>query len=268
MNRHLHTIQKKEDIQMSKKNTAVASKLNYSITEIEGKKVFALSASFKSTLVRDATTIGEAVHNMRAAAAGKAELALNITEAFDVWKDKIGGSGLPEFVHLFVDTTCPDKYGKVGSEQRRQITTNKVFTGIEAMVKNARSALKIRAERQKLIASGKDPDSAGDTRDYNKDVRDAKAAAFTKAFTRSIVSFDKFGITETTISNFLILVLKKKEKENDELNKQGQDLRDAAIKALFISRGMKIEEKEPKPSDTPELMETLKKAAKTAKSKK
>jgi hypothetical protein len=227
---------------MSRKNNVQVSKQFYSIAEKDGKKAFTLSDSFKSTIIRDAGSIGDAVHNMRAAAAGKAELALNITAAFDAAKEGGFTTGLPEFVHTYIDQSCPAGYGKVGTPARATITSHKVFTGIEAMVKNARQALKLNAERQKLIAAGKNPEDVKEVREYNKESRDLKAEQFQKSFCKAIVGFDKHGITETTISNFLILVLRKVDKDSEELNKAGQDLRDAAIKALFVARGMKQEE--------------------------
>jgi len=123
------------------------------------------------------------------------------------------------------------------------------------------------AERKALSDAGINPDDVKAVTDHNKDARKEKSDKFAKIFCKCIVDFDKHGVTDTTVSNFIVAVLRKKEKNSDEPNKAGTELLNAAVKAVLRSRGVstaKIAEAVGKLQESKtqaEVHEALKKAA-------
>jgi len=80
----------------------------------------------------------------------KLEGALKLTLAFDSYKRlTVGKTSLPKFVHDYIDPTCPEKYGKPGSDTRKKNRKHQVFNRVEYLIyRVGRPALKQINERK------------------------------------------------------------------------------------------------------------------------
>lgn len=212
------------------------------VEKVGNEEKIVLSDGFIKQVVGAATDIG----NMIRTAQEKIAIAMNLVEAFQEYKAKTK-NGLTAFVNDYFDKNCPRSYGAPGSAERKKATSNTIFNGVDYMIRKGQAAIKAAAERKALMDAGISPDDSEKVKDHNKDVREAKAASFERAFLKCIVDFDKHGVTDTTISNLLISVLRKVEKAkegevSDELNATGKKLLNAAVQAVFKSRGQAVKE--------------------------
>lgn len=210
---------------------------NFSIQTVGNEKKLVLTDGFIKQVIGAATDIG----NMIRTAQEKIQIAVNLVEAFKQYKE-ISKNGLCPFVADYFDKDCPRSYGAAGSAERKKVTSNTIFNGVEYMVKKGQAALKQAAERKALMDAGISPEDTDKIKDHNKDVRDAKYSTFERAFCKCMVDFDKHGVTDTTVNNLLVSVLRKKEKDSDDLNATGKKLLNAAVQAVFKSRGQAVKE--------------------------
>lgn len=217
---------------MSKTQKAIAlnPKAVFTVTKGKNGETFAITPKYKAELIAAGSEVGGFLQT----AEQKVAIALNLATAFGEYK-RITNNGLPAFVHDMLDATCPKSYGKVGSDDRKALTTHKLFNGIEYLYKKGSAALVKMNERKALSDAGIDVDNQDEVNEHNKEAREQKAEAFRKSFERVIVGFYNFGVTETTISNLLILMGKHEKDDKVELNKAGVVLRDAAVKAVFTA---------------------------------
>lgn len=166
----------------------------------------------------------------------KMEIVMNLTYAYDEYKD-CGGSSVAAFAQTYLDPTIPySSYGKPGSPERQKMNQHKVFTGIENMIKTGHRAIKVAKEQKALTDAGVDISSSKAISTYNKDKREEKTEAETKAFTKSMIDFETHGLSDKMIENHIITVLHKKDKNSDTMNDAGKKLHEAATKALFVLR--------------------------------
>ena len=202
----------------------------FTVNKVKGVESFTLSPKFRSELIAVGSEIGAFI----ATAEQKIQTAINLTLAVNEYR-RVTKNGLPAFVHDLLDPTCPKGYGKIGSTDRTTITTHRLFNGIEYLYKKGNAAVERIAERKALSDAGIDPDDADKVSERNKETREERASAFQKSFVKVCVDFSRHGVTETTISNLLLLMGKHPKGDKTDLSKLGEELSTAAQKAVLAA---------------------------------
>lgn len=245
------------DVTGSGMNVVILPALYHKVQLPGGKEGIEFSADGRKLILESVGDVGSTLLSFEQKRERNLQVALTLQAAFTEYKALTNGLGLPAFVNDCLDSTCPRQYGKVGTPDRDKIVKHSIFRGVEAMMKAASRALKTQKENQALLAAGIDPKDGVNVNKHNKEIRDEKQEALESAFGKALVDFDRHGVTATTIESFIIRVLGKKEKDSDELTAGGKKLRDAAIKALFVSRGGKVSaDGTVPPQTTPEVPPT------------
>ena len=238
----------------------------------EDKQDVELGAEFKKQVLSVASEIGGTLTLMSRTAEERAAVCISLTQVFTLWKDKNPKGGLTQFVHDKLDATCPAAYGKVGTEERRKVTTHKVFSGIEYMVKKGKKALEKINEVKVLRAAGIEPTDEPKVKEHQSAVRDAERRAFQSAFNKMVLDFHKFGVTETTISNVLKgFVLRRRKTDEggaEALNAAQQKIVNAALATVLAAQGIAVKETAKAVVSQVDVMEQLKASVGASKKRK
>lgn len=233
---------------MSKTQLVIVTGNPFKVVKTKTGESITLSAAFKTTLLSEGKEAGKIYTTMQDRMREKIAISLNLTAAFAEYK-RITKNGFPGFVHDLLDPSCPKSYGKVGSDDRKELNSHSVFNGLSAMLKSGDAALTKMKERKALSDAGLDPDDSEKVQEHKKEERDNKRDAVQAEFVRCMVGFDTYGVTETTVDNLLIWAGKHEKGNKEEVNKVGATIRDAAIKGVFAKRERTTKNVTPKDKD-------------------
>ena len=221
---------------------AIDPKSAFSVTVVKDKKGNVtketwngLSPAFKTQLMKEGESLGGVLKTITEGAAQRAQIGMTLHAAFTTYK-RITGEGLPHFVNTQVDNTCPNTYGKVGSDTRNTINSHVVFNGLRYLYDKAVKAVKAAEERAALIKAGVNVGDSEEVTKYNKDARKEKRDVFEADFCKVVLGFDRFGVSDSTVENLLILMGKHEKNKKDTLNKVGEALKTAALNKVFKHR--------------------------------
>lgn len=230
-----------------KSNTAAAKKMALPpVTIIEpvwtlsdDGKSMSLDAGFIKRIKTTATEIGTAIRGWEQ----KMQDALNVASAFAEYK-RLTTNGFPAFVNAYFDSSLPKSYGGPKSDERKKLVASPLFNGLDYLNRKGAKEIQKITDRNNLIKAGINPEDSEKVGDHNKNAKQDKAAKLQDKYNRSVLGFVRFGVTQTTVENFVVLALGKASKKG-EITAAGQKVANEIMAAVNKFKGGVKTESEP-----------------------